>query len=60
MNIVTVEGKQYDLDAVPPEARTQIEQLLFLGSDVAKLLVPAADLPGKIEECKKALARCAS
>ena len=30
MNKVTVEGKEYDLDAVSPEARAQIEQLLFL------------------------------
>ena len=57
MNIITVEGKKYDLDAVSSEARTQIEQLAFLTTDLAKMLVPAGELPGKVEDCKKALAK---
>ena len=57
MNIITVEGKKYDLDAVSSEARTQIEQLAFLTTDLAKMLVPAGELPGKLEDCKKALAK---
>jgi hypothetical protein len=57
MNIVTVEGRQYDLDAVPADARTQIQQLLFLTADLAKMLVPPIDLPGKIEATRVALAQ---
>ena len=57
MNMVTVDGRQYDLAAVSPEARKHIEQLQFLTSDVAKLLVPAAELPAKVEASKKALAQ---
>ena len=57
MNKITVDGKEYDLDAVPPEARTHIEQLVFLTSDVAKLLMPAAELPGKLEATRAALAQ---
>ena len=57
MNIVTVEGKEYDLDAVPPEARAHIEQLAFLTTDLAKMLVPAAELPGKIEATRMVLAQ---
>ena len=44
-NTVTVEGKECDLDAVSPDARTQIEQLLSLGTDLAKMLVPLVELP---------------
>ncbi len=57
MNMVTADGKEYDLDAVPPEARGHIEQLLFLSSDLAKMLVPAGDLPGKLEATRAALAQ---
>ena len=57
MDKITVDGKEYDLDAVSPEARKQIEQLRFLASDLAKLLVPAAELPGKVEASRKALAQ---
>jgi len=60
MNKVTVEGKEYDLDAVSPEARAQIEQLLFLTTGLAKMLVPADELPGKVKDCKKALAKALS
>ena len=57
MKIVTIDAKDYDLDAVSPEVRKHIEQLQFLASDVAKLLVPAAELPAKVETSKKALAQ---
>ncbi len=57
MNIVAVEGRQYDLDAVPADARAHIEQLLFLTTDLAKMLVPPADLPNKIEATRVALAQ---
>ena len=57
MNKVTVDGKEYDLDAVSPEAHKQIEQLRFLSSDLAKILVPADQLPGKLEATRKALAQ---
>jgi hypothetical protein len=57
MNIVTVEGRQYDLDAVPADARTHIEQLTFLTTDLAKMLVPPIDLPAKLESTRVALAQ---
>jgi hypothetical protein len=57
MNIVTVEGRQYDLDAVPADARTHIEQLAFLTTDLAKMLVPPIDLPAKLESTRAALAQ---
>ena len=57
MNMVNVDGNDYDLDAVSPRAREQLEQLLFFGTDVAKLLTPAGDLPAKIQATKDALAQ---
>jgi hypothetical protein len=57
MNMVTVDGNSYDLDSVSPQAREQLEQLLFFGTDVAKLLTPAGDLPAKIQAAKDALAQ---
>jgi hypothetical protein len=57
MNMVTVDGNSYDLDSVSPPAREQIEQLLFLSSDLAKMLTPAGDLPAKIQAAKDALAQ---
>jgi hypothetical protein len=57
MNMVNVDGNDYDLDAVSPRAREQLEQLLFFGTDVAKLLTPAGDLPAKIPATKDALAQ---
>ena len=57
MNMVSVDGKDYDLDAVSPEARAQIEQLVFLTTGLAKLLVPAAELPAKLEATRAALAQ---
>lgn len=57
MNIVNADGKEYDLDAVPREARAHIEQLMFLSSNLAKKLVPAAELPGQLETTRKALAQ---
>ena len=57
MNIVTVEGRQYDLDAVPADARTHIEQLTFLTTDLAKMLVPPIDLPAKLGSTRVALAQ---
>ncbi len=57
MDMATIDGKEYDLDTVLPEARTQLEQLRFLASDVAKMMVPAADLLGKLEASRQALAQ---
>ena len=57
MNMVTVDGNSYDLDSVSPRAREQLEQLLFLGTDVAKLLTPAGDLAAKVQAAKDALAQ---
>ncbi len=57
MNMVTVDGNSYDLDSVSPRAREQLEQLLFFGTDVAKLLTPDGDLPAKIQATKDALAQ---
>ncbi len=57
MNMVNVDGNDYDLDAVSPQAREQLEQLLFLSTDVAKLLTPAGELPAKIQATKDALAQ---
>lgn len=57
MNMVTVDGKEYDLDTLSPEARAQVEQLLFFASDVAKLMMPAGQLQAKVDSSKKALAQ---
>ena len=57
MNMVTVDGNSYDLDSVSPQAREQLEQLLFFGTDVAKLLTPAGELPAKVQAVKDALAQ---
>ena len=57
MNMITVDGKQYDLDLVSPQAREQLEQLLFLGTDLAKLLTAAGELPAKVQAVKDALAQ---
>jgi hypothetical protein len=57
MNMVNVDGNEYDLDAVSPRAREQLEQLLFLSTELAKLLTPAGDLPAKIQATKDALAQ---
>ena len=57
MNMVNVDGNDYDLDAVSPRAREQLEQLLFLSTELAKLLTPAGDLPAKIQATKDALAQ---
>ena len=57
MNMVNVDGNSYDLDLVSPRAREQLEQLLFLSTELAKLLTPADDLPGTIQATKDALAQ---
>ena len=57
MNMVNVDGNSYDLDLVSPRAREQLEQLLFLSTELAKLLTPAGDLPGTIQATKDALAQ---
>jgi hypothetical protein len=57
MNMVTADGKEYDLDVVSPDARTHIEQLLFFTTDLAKMLVPPIDLPAKLEATQAALAQ---
>ncbi len=57
MNIVTVEGKEYDLDSVAEPAREQIQKLMFLSSDLAKMLVPPDEIPAKLEAARKALAQ---
>ena len=57
MNMVNVDGNSYDLDLVSPRAREQLEQLLFLSTELAKLLTPAGDLPAKIQAAKDALAQ---
>ena len=57
MPIINIDGKHYDSDTASPEAREQIEQLIFLSTDLAKMLVPAEELPAKIEASKHALAR---
>ncbi len=57
MNIVTVEGKEYDLDSVPTRASEQIQKLLFLNSDLAKMMVPPDEIPKKLEAARVALAQ---
>jgi hypothetical protein len=57
MNMVNVDGNEHDLDSLSPRAREQLEQLLFLGTDLAKLLTPAGELPAKIQATKDALAQ---
>lgn len=57
MPIITIDAKEYDLDSLTPEAREHAEQLLFLFSDVAKLLSPSHQLQARIEASRKAFAQ---
>lgn len=40
MPIINIDGKHYDSDTASPEAREQIEQLIFLSTDLAKIPLP--------------------